>query len=46
MSPLFGRALAVQVAQALQACESGEVWEFGAGSGALAEQLLTELGGA
>jgi SAM-dependent MidA family methyltransferase len=44
ISPLFGRALAVQVAQALQACDSGEIWEFGAGSGALAEQLLTELG--
>ena len=44
MSPLFGRALAVQVAQALQACDSGEVWEFGAGSGALAQQLLAELG--
>ena len=44
MSPLFGRALAVQVAQALQACESGEIWEFGAGSGALAAQLLAELG--
>jgi SAM-dependent MidA family methyltransferase len=34
----------MQVAQALQACESGEVWEFGAGSGALAAQLLAELG--
>jgi SAM-dependent MidA family methyltransferase len=44
MSPLFGRALAVQVAQALQACGSAEVWEFGAGSGALAAQLLAELG--
>jgi SAM-dependent MidA family methyltransferase len=44
MSPLFGRALAVQVAQAMQACESGEIWEFGAGSGALAAQLLAELG--
>ena len=44
MSPLFGRALAVQVAQALQACDSGEIWEFGAGSGALAAQLLAELG--
>ena len=44
MSPLFGRALAVQVAQALQACDSGEVWEFGAGSGALAAQLLSALG--
>jgi SAM-dependent MidA family methyltransferase len=46
MSPLFGRALAVQVAQALRACDSGEIWEFGAGSGALAAQLLTELGDA
>ena len=44
MSPLFGRALAAQVAQALQACDSGEIWEFGAGSGALAAQLLAELG--
>ena len=44
MSPLFGRALAAQVAQALQACASGEVWEFGAGSGALAAQLLAALG--
>jgi SAM-dependent MidA family methyltransferase len=44
MSPLFGRALAVQVAQALQACGSGQVWEFGAGSGVLAAQLLAELG--
>ncbi len=44
MSPLFGRALARQVAQALQACDSGEVWEFGAGSGALAAQLLSALG--
>jgi SAM-dependent MidA family methyltransferase len=44
MSPLFARALAVQVAQALEACDSDEVWEFGAGSGALAAQLLAELG--
>jgi SAM-dependent MidA family methyltransferase len=44
MSPLFGRALAVQVDQALHACESGEIWEFGAGSGALAAQLLAGLG--
>jgi SAM-dependent MidA family methyltransferase len=44
MSSLFGRALAAQVAQALQACDSGEIWEFGAGSGALAAQLLSELG--
>jgi SAM-dependent MidA family methyltransferase len=44
LSPLFGRALAVQVAQAQLACASGEIWEFGAGSGALAAQLLAELG--
>ncbi len=44
LSPLFGRALAVQVAQALDATETRELWEFGAGSGALAEQLLEALG--
>ena len=46
LSPLFGRALAVQVRQGLQACGAGEVWEFGGGSGALAEQLLETLGAA
>ena len=46
MSPFFGRVLAVQVRQALQASESDTVIEFGAGSGALAEQLLHELGDA
>ena len=44
MSPLFGQALAVQVAQALQVTQTNEVWEFGAGSGALALQLLEALG--
>jgi SAM-dependent MidA family methyltransferase len=44
MTPLFGRALAVQVADALAATGTDEVWEFGAGSGALASQLLTVLG--
>jgi SAM-dependent MidA family methyltransferase len=44
LSPLFGRALARQVGQALEACGSGEVIEFGAGSGALALQLLEALG--
>ena len=43
LSPLFGRALAVALAQALQATGTAEVWEFGAGSGALAEQLLDAL---
>lgn len=44
MSPLFGQALAAQVAEALQASGTDEVWEFGAGSGALALQLLQALG--
>ncbi len=44
LSPLFGQALAVQVAQALDAAASGQVLEFGAGSGALAAQLLQALG--
>ncbi len=46
MSPYFGRALAAQVAQGLRASGSAEVIEFGAGSGALAEQLLDTLGDA
>ena len=40
MSPLFGRTLAAQLAQALAACGGDTLWEFGAGSGALAAQLL------
>jgi SAM-dependent MidA family methyltransferase len=44
LSPLFGRTLARQVAQALDAAEADTVYEFGAGSGALAEQLLGALG--
>lgn len=44
LSPLFGQALARQVAQALQATGTDEVWEFGAGTGALALQLLDALG--
>lgn len=43
MTPLFGTALANQVAQALQATQTHEIWEFGAGSGALALQLLKSL---
>jgi SAM-dependent MidA family methyltransferase len=45
MTPLFGQALAVQVDDALRATGTDEVWEFGAGSGALALQLLQALGG-
>ncbi|MDE2274735.1 MAG: SAM-dependent methyltransferase, partial [Burkholderiales bacterium] len=44
LSPLFGRALARQVAQALDAAQADTVFEFGAGSGALAAQLLQALG--
>ena len=43
LTPLFGYALARQVAQALQATGTDEIWEFGAGSGALAGQLLDAL---
>lgn len=44
LSPLFGAALGRQVAQALDATATSEVWEFGAGTGALAAQLLQALG--
>jgi SAM-dependent MidA family methyltransferase len=46
LSPLFARALARQLVQALAATGTREVWEFGAGSGALAAGLLAELGDA
>ncbi|MFM7000898.1 MAG: class I SAM-dependent methyltransferase [Limnohabitans sp.] len=46
LSPLFGHTLAVQVAQALQVSGTREVYEFGAGTGALAQQLLSHLGDA
>ena len=44
LSRFFGLALANQVGQALAACDDDEVWEFGAGSGALARDLLDTLG--
>ncbi len=44
LSPVFGRALAAQVREAMDATGTDEVWEFGAGSGALAAQLLQALG--
>ena len=44
ITPLFGSTVAVQVADALRATGTGEIWEFGAGSGALALQLLQALG--
>jgi len=43
LSPLFGAALARQVAQVLGAAGARDVYEFGAGSGALAEQMLQAL---
>lgn len=44
LTPLFGEALARQLTQALEATGTDEIWEFGAGSGALAATLLGELG--
>jgi SAM-dependent MidA family methyltransferase len=44
LSPLFGQALAAQVAEMLQRTGTDAVWEFGAGTGALAAQLLEHLG--
>lgn len=44
LSPRFGQTLARQVTEALQATKTAEVWEFGAGSGALALQILDALG--
>ena len=46
LSPLFGHCLAEQLRQALEACDAQTVVEFGAGSGALAETLLEQLGDA
>ena len=43
MSPRFGQALARQIAESFEVTGVTEVWEFGAGSGALAEQLLQAL---
>jgi SAM-dependent MidA family methyltransferase len=43
LSPLFGRALAKQVGQALEQTGTCAVWEFGAGTGDLALQLLSAL---
>jgi len=46
LTPLFGQTLAVQVGQALAQTGTDEVFEFGAGTGALALQLLDALGDA
>jgi SAM-dependent MidA family methyltransferase len=44
LTPRFGHALAHQLAQALDASGTDALWEFGAGSGALAASLLEALG--
>jgi SAM-dependent MidA family methyltransferase len=44
LSPWFGRTLARSVEEALTVTGTDEVWEFGAGTGALAQQLLSSLG--
>ena len=43
LSPHFGRALAAQVAQILQATQTDTVYEFGAGRGKLAQQIIAAL---
>ncbi len=43
LSPRFGATLARQLAQALAATGTDEIWEFGAGDGTLAAQLLAAL---
>ncbi|WP_034387077.1 class I SAM-dependent methyltransferase [Comamonas composti] len=43
ISPVFGQLLAAQVAEALDKTATREIWEFGAGTGALALQILDEL---
>jgi SAM-dependent MidA family methyltransferase len=43
LSPMFGRCLAVQCAQWFETGAPAVIWEFGAGSGALAEQLIGAL---
>jgi SAM-dependent MidA family methyltransferase len=43
LSPLFGQALARQVAQALAGSATDALWEFGAGTGVLARELLDAL---
>jgi SAM-dependent MidA family methyltransferase len=43
LSPLFGATLGAQAAQALQATQTSALMEFGAGSGRLAHDVLSEL---
>ncbi len=43
LSPLFGQCVAAQCAEVLERLGGGDLFEFGAGSGALAVQVLQEL---
>jgi len=43
LSPLFGRCLAAQCREVLSALPGGDILEFGAGSGALAGEILAAL---
>ena len=43
ISPIFGQLVASQLREALQKTNTHEIWEFGAGTGALALQILDEL---
>jgi SAM-dependent MidA family methyltransferase len=46
ISPLFGRCIAAQCREALAAVGAGDILELGAGSGALAADVLEALAGA
>lgn len=43
ISPMFGQLVASQLREALQKTSTNEIWEFGAGTGALALQILDEM---
>jgi SAM-dependent MidA family methyltransferase len=43
MSPLFGECMAEQIAEALLATGTSDVWEFGAGTGQWALQIMEQL---
>jgi len=43
LSPLFGRCIAEQCREVLEALGEGDILEFGAGSGALASEVLSAL---
>ncbi|QOQ81866.1 MULTISPECIES: class I SAM-dependent methyltransferase [Comamonas] len=43
ISPIFGQLVASQLREALQKTNTREIWEFGAGTGALVLQILDEL---